>query len=136
MGFGWTPPPGWFRRCAPYGRYTAAPHRRPWLLPRASDGERVLRRDQSRIAGRDRADESQALHEEVDRLEELEQVAVLEQDLAVHHRALGVVAVVQGLPVGVVQGQHVTGGQRLVRPDDPAVGDRPAAPADEQVGRA
>src|SRR2546430_1890255 len=49
----------------------------------------------SRIGGGHRADDGERLHEEVDRLEELEQVALLEQDLAVHDRALRVVPVVQ-----------------------------------------
>src|SRR4029077_13593893 len=87
----------------------------------------------SRIGGRDGADDGQGLDEEVDRLEELEQVALLEDDLAVHDRALRVVPVVQRLPVPVVHRQHVGRLQGVVRPDDPAVGHRAAAPLHEQV---
>jgi NAD(P)-dependent dehydrogenase (short-subunit alcohol dehydrogenase family) len=85
------------------------------------------------VPGRDGADDGEAFDEEVDALEELEQVAVFEHDLAVHDRALRVVAFVQRLPVPVVHGEHVGRLGRLVLADDPALGHRAAVPLHEQV---
>jgi hypothetical protein len=88
------------------------------------------------VSGLHGADDGEGLDEEVDPLEELEQVAVLEHHLAVHDRALRVVALVQRLPVQVVHAEHVGGPERGVRGDDLAVGDRAAAPLHEKVRRA
>src|SRR5215469_1468718 len=85
------------------------------------------------VVGGHPADYGKAFGEEVDRLEELEQVAVFQQDLSVHDRALRVVALMQRLPVPVVHVEHVGGVEPVVRPGDPAVGDGAGVPLDEQV---
>src|ERR1700753_498099 len=85
------------------------------------------------VACGDRADDVDGLDEEVDALEELEEVSLLEEQLAVHDRALRVVAVVQRLPVLVVHAQDVVGGEGLVRADDPGVGDLAVGPLSKQV---
>src|SRR4051794_11762743 len=82
-----------------------------------------------------RPDDAQAFDEEIDRLEELQQVSVFEQHLAIHDSALRVIAVVQRLPVRVVHAQDVRRLERVVRADDAAVGDGAAAPLHEQVRR-
>src|SRR5215469_4608759 len=87
------------------------------------------------VVGGHPADYGKAFGEEVDRLEELQQVAVFQQDLAVHDRALRVVALVQRLPVRVVHAKHVGGVERVVGPDNLAVSDRAVSPLDDQIGR-
>ena len=80
------------------------------------------------------ADDRQALGEEVDPLEELEDIALLHQDLAVHDGALRIVAVVQRLPVRVVHAEHVRGFLAVLGPGDAAVGDCAATPLDKKRG--